>query len=143
MKALDVYTGELVDVPFFSQRNVPLDMKYEKEDHQTATEQAYVPPQVQIADMMLAGLRLAEERRARFDSVDLNVSEEEDLPLDPLREPGLDLVDVSRAVAGLNESLKRYQEKANREAQEAKDAEQKKVFEAAIQAELEARKAVK
>jgi hypothetical protein len=136
MEALDIYTGELVKVPFYTPRFVPSTMQYEKEDHFSITEQAYVPPQVQIADMMIAGLRLAEERRARFDSTELNLPEEEDIPMDPLREPGIDLVDVQRAAIRVSESLRASQEKANREIKEAQDEEQKKVFEQRIQEEI-------
>lgn len=136
MEALDIYTGEIKEVPFYSQRHVPSTLKYEKEDHTSVTETAYVPPQVQIADMMLAGLRLAEERRARFDSVELEIPAEEDIPLDPLREPGIDLVDVSRAAARVSAAVAAAQEQANRKAQEAKDAEQKKALEKAVQEEL-------
>jgi len=144
MEAIDVYTGEVVEVPFFSQRYVPAKMKYEKEDHHSMTEQAYVPPQVQIADMMLAGIRLADERRQRFDSSDLQIPEGEDIPLDPLREPGIDLVDVQKTVAAVSARLADSQEKANREAQEARDAAYKAELEKSVQAELELRgKAVK
>lgn len=142
MEALDIYTGEVKEVPFFTQRYVPLAAKGEKEDSKSITETAYIPPQVQIADMMQAGVRLAEERRARFDSVELSTPDGEDPPLDPLREPGLDLSDLSRLESSVSAVRTAMEEQARVKAKEESDAQRQAEINAAVEKVL-AEKAVK
>lgn len=141
MEYMDVYTGEVVKAAFATQRFVPLGPTQEKEDHSSITETAYVPPQIQIRDMMLAGLRLAEERRARFDSVELGV-EDGDIPLDPTREPGVDIVDLERAAAAVSAAVNVAVESAAAKEKEVADAARKAEINAAVEKALQ-EKAVK
>lgn len=65
------------------------------------TEQAgYVPPKIQIADMMSAGARLDDYRRQRF--FDYQAGMKDDGFVDPTRSPNFDLADASRIAADLN-----------------------------------------
>ncbi len=140
---LDRYTGELVTGSIRSNRLVPVSIKKEPVDPFTRTERGYVPPTIQIADMMNAGLRLAAERRARFDSVELEVPEEEDIPLDPMREQGLDLADVSRLAEKAKNAATALQEAVRTKKKEVADAAEKARIQEQVEKELQARQAVK
>ena len=66
--------------------------QFEKVDNTTITEQAYMPAQVQIERMILAGQNLINYKREMFDFG-------EDEPIDenyedPSREPGFDITDA-------------------------------------------------
>lgn len=64
----------------------------EKMDPISKTEQAgYVPPKIQIENMILAGRRLSQARLEQFDEYQGQGS----LELDPTRRPGLDLAEAS------------------------------------------------
>lgn len=67
------------------------------------TEQAgYVPPQVQIENMIMAGQRLNASRAEMYDTME--VYEEPDI--DPTRSPGFDLADASAMKQGLINKVK-------------------------------------
>ena len=87
MKTYNIASGEVSsDVRFATAYDRPVGDFEEHPVKESQTETAYVPPQVQIADMMDAGVRLAAARRARFDSTELGedlAGPEVDLPLDP------------------------------------------------------------
>jgi len=112
---------------FYTQWDRPDGFEVDQVSPRSITELAYVPPQVMIKDMMDAGRRLAAERRMRFDSVELGVEDVQgDMPLDPTREPGVDLVDVTRAERAVRSRLEAQRElrrKAKEDAlQKAKEA---------------------
>ncbi len=140
---VDRYTGEVVSGSVRSNRLVPIAIKKEKVDPFTRTERGYIPPTVQIADMMNAGLRLAAERRARFDSSELNIADEEDVPLDPMREQGLDLADVSRLAEKAKNAATALQEAVRAKEKEKADAAEKARIQVEVEKELQARQAVK
>lgn len=76
-----------------------------EENHEPSkTEQAgYVPTQRRIADLFDAGIRLKQYRAEQFDrppGVD-----DEDIPIDPLRKPGIDPIDVEEHVLGLYDAI--------------------------------------
>lgn len=99
MKGVNILTGEQLDgVQFFTQFVRPLAVFEEEVDETSITEQSYVPVQQQIRDMTNAGLFLDAARKARFDS-DLSYNPEEDIALDPARNPGADVVDILKAGA--------------------------------------------
>lgn len=96
MVTINTVTGELSEAKFSTQWD-----GYSKDCSEipvkgNITETAYVPPQIRIQDFMEAGGRLAEERRKRFQSVILGAGEEDEIPLDVMSEPNLDIVDVMR-----------------------------------------------
>ncbi len=140
---IDRYSGELVSGKVKSNRYVPVKSKKEPVDPFTRTERGYIPPTIQISDMMNAGLRLAAERRARFDSVDLNVPDGEDVPLDPMREPGLDLADVSRLADRAKNAATALQEAVRTKEKEKSDAAEKARIQVEVEKVLQAREAVK
>jgi len=113
MNTLNIITGEIEKRDFADMFHVYADETGEKGDTKSITETGYIPPTQQIKDMMQAGIRLAKERRARFDSLELNLAEDEEPPFDPTREPNVDLVDVQRAhhraQANMKEAAKRAQ----------------------------------
>lgn len=139
MDAIDLVTGEVVKVPYQTNRYQSIASWQEHPDEKSITETAYVPPQVQIQDMMEAGLRLAAERKARFDSVELNVQEGEDIPLDPTREPGVDLVDVQRAAESLDVRLSKAEKERLENAAKERERISKEELDRAVEAELERR----
>lgn len=127
MEAFDILTGEVLEVAprFFTAYQRPVFDSSEAGDPRTITEMAYVPPQVRINEMMEAGRRLAAERRLRFDSSELNVDDPDgDMPEDPTRAPGVDLVDVSRAQMALNRRLAARRAALRAERKAAEDAKQ-------------------
>jgi len=95
MLYVDRFTREVVKAAFGSQRLVPVTCTKCKVDPVTKVERGYIPLDVRVNDMLAAGRRLVDEKRARFDSLEQNVPVEE-LRLDPLREPGVDILDVAR-----------------------------------------------
>ena len=85
------------------------DRQYEVLDPHSETEQAgYIPPQVQIENMILAGQRLDESRRAQFDFESADDIDED--AYDPTRSGNFDLADATRlameAEASIAESQK-------------------------------------
>jgi hypothetical protein len=91
----------------------------EENGGEMVTEQAgYIPPKVQIENMILAGQRLSEYRREMYDFS----SEEEDDGefVDPTRRPNFDLVDATELVRNASESLKKSAAKKKAEKAEEK-----------------------
>lgn len=92
------------------------------------TESAgYIPAEVQIEEMLLAGKRLGEYRKERYD-----FAEDEEVPedfIDPTRAPGLDLAEASMMERSMKERFKilkaelAEKKKAQAEAAAAKPAE--------------------
>lgn len=126
--------GEIVeqDSPFYTAWARPVADFSEVPEEGSITETAYVPPQVQIMDMMDAGRRLAEARRARFDSVSYGLRDDEDVPLDITRGPNVDVVDVQKAAEGLKVRLDEAQtaedkKKADEAAKAAKEADEARI----------------
>lgn len=140
MEYMNVYTGEVRTGHGHTSEEIPVEPTVEPEDHRSITEQSYIPPQVQINDMLLAGLRLDAERRARFDSSDMNIEDPNQIPLDPTREPGVDLVDIQRIGSAARSTLEKIQIEENKKAKEKRDLEYKAELEKAVQFELELRK---
>lgn len=93
------------------------------------TEQVgYIPPKIQIENMILAGQRLSDSRMG------YEFGDNEDIPddyIDPTRNPNFDLADASEMHNDVTERMKLS--KANKEAAEAQEK--------ALQAEKEAAKA--
>lgn len=96
--------------------------EYEVIDPHSETEQAgYIPPQVQIENMILAGQRLDASRRALYD-----FDSEEDIDedaYDPTRSGNYDLADASQASLRIQDSLLE-QEAARKAAVKASQADQ-------------------
>ena len=79
----------------------------------------YIPADVQIQDMIAAGMRLGEYRREMYD-FDANEEIPEDF-MDITRIPGVDVVDVERAGIAVNAKIAEAQE-ILRKAEEEKPA---------------------
>lgn len=141
MEVVDRYSGEIVSKSFRSSRFVAGKIKKEPFDPFTRTERAYVPPQIQIGDMMEAGKRLAEERRKRFDT-DYFPQEDQEIPLDPMRELGLDLADVSKLALKAKKAAEGLQERIVAKQKEVADAEEKSRIQSRVEKAL-AEKALK
>ena len=136
MKGVNLFTGELVeDVVFFTSTIRPAWSSSENQSELSAVEKGYIPPEVQIQDMMKAGIALQQARKARFDSVELGVDPDSDIPLDSTRNPGVDLVDIQREADAVG---KRLEAAAGKAASEAA-AKAKADSEAADAARIEAR----
>lgn len=136
MKGYNNLTGELVENVFVFDQVIRPDLPNpEKSDSaDTKTEQSYIPPAQQIADQMKAGVYLNEVRRARFSpefDSELGYQPEEEIQLDPTRDPGADMADVFRLAHATGLRL-REQDKKDREAKKA-------AAEAAAAAELQAK----
>lgn len=131
-EAADIITGEVGEVKFFTSYHRPLKQEGELLTQESKTERAYIPPAELIKDMMGAGEQLLAARKARYDT-DL-VAEGEEVGLDPTREPGLDLADLSRQAKGLNERLSASQAASEKAAADAKAAADKAAFEQAVAA---------
>jgi hypothetical protein len=114
-KSFDILSGETAEARFYTQYDRPVRDESEHPSLESQTETGYVPPEVQIEDMMRAGKTLMEYRKARFDTVELADQEGDEIPLDPTREPGVDLVDVMRASRNVFQRLKAQKEKADAE----------------------------
>lgn len=106
---------------YYNDRNsaADRDRHYEEIDPTTLTEQAgYIPPQVQIENMILAGQRLDASRRALYD-FDSEDDIDEDAS-DPTRSGNFDLADATQLEFATRASLS----KAKAEADAKKKAEQ-------------------
>jgi len=72
------------------------------------TEQAgYLPPQVQIEQMMEAGRRLADYRKEQFDAL----YDVDDVELDPTRSPGFDMADASALMMEKKKKLEKFKKR--------------------------------
>ena len=108
----------------YNDRNtvVTRDRQYEVMDPHSETEQAgYIPPQIQIENMILAGQRLAESRRAQFDFESADDIDED--AYDPTRSGNYDLADASQASLRIQDSLLE-QEAARKAAVKASQTDQ-------------------
>lgn len=80
------------------------------------TEQSgYIPPQVQIEQMILAGQRLDQARKEMFDAEDIT-------EINPLRRPGIDMAEVSQLALETQKSLIDQKTKAELKAIDDKKA---------------------
>ena len=98
--------------------------KYEVLDSQSKTEQAgYIPPQIQIENMILAGERL---NQTRMDMYDFSSADEIDEDAyDPTRRANFDLADASQMAMQTEMSLRDQAldaDKARKASQTAQDA---------------------
>ena len=98
--------------------------QYEILDPHSETEQAgYIPPQVQIENMMLAGQRLDQSRKAMFDFESEEEIDED--AFDPTRRGNFDLADASQMAMETEMSLRDQAleaDKARKASQTAQDA---------------------
>ena len=98
--------------------------QYEVLDPHSETEQAgYIPPQVQIENMMLAGQRLDQSRKAMFDFASEEEIDED--AFDPTRRGNFDLADASQMAMETEMSLRDQAleaDKARKASQTAQDA---------------------
>ena len=79
--------------------------QYEVLDPHSETEQAgYIPPQVQIENMMLAGQRLDQSRKAMYDFASEDEIDED--ASDPTRRGNFDLADASQMAMETEMSLR-------------------------------------
>ena len=110
-------------VDFRTKYNRP-NLVEEVNDGKSKVETAgYVPAEVQIMDMLSAGIRLNEYRKDRFD-----FAADEVVPddfIDPTRSPGFDLADASIIGRDVDSRLK----EAKRLIDEAEAAKEKEVVE--------------
>lgn len=97
--------------------------KYEELSTKSETEQAgYVPPQIQIENMLLAGHRLAEARRdMHYDFACADEIDED--AYDPTRQGNFDLADATRMAMEAEEAIRAAENQLNA-AQAAKIAAQ-------------------
>ena len=96
--------------------------QYEVLDSHSETEQAgYIPPQVQIENMILAGQRLDQSRRALYDFASPDEIDED--AYDPTRSGNFDLADATQMAMSADEAIKKAEE-ALAAAKEAKIASQ-------------------
>lgn len=65
MDVFDIFTGEVSKSRFASSYNRPVVDEIAPMSEESITETSYIPPEVQIRDMMEAGDRLARERKER------------------------------------------------------------------------------
>ena len=98
--------------------------KYEVLDPHSETEQAgYIPPQVQIENMILAGQRLDQSRKAMYDFASEDEIDED--AYDPTRRGNFDMADASQMAMETELSLRDQaleadkQRKASQTAQDA------------------------
>ncbi|WNK15116.1 MAG: hypothetical protein [Microvirus sp.] len=139
MKAYDLLTGEALNASVMSNLTRPVQGRIPDGDSSTITEQGYIPPSALIQDMEDMGARILADRRARFDNRELELDDDEDVPLDPLREPGSDIVDVMRVAAIAKKRLE-VVNTARSKAVELEVAKQNKLqLDAAVEAELSRR----
>lgn len=86
------------------------------------TESAgYIPAEVQIEEMLLAGKRLGEYRKERYD-----FAEGEEIPddfIDPTRAPGFDLAEGSQLEMTMKERFKRLKAEMAERKKEKEEAE--------------------
>lgn len=132
-KAVDLLTGEVVEVRFFTSQLVPLPDP-EKQDPRSQTVQTYLDTQAQVEELLAAGERLSARRQAAYDS-DLVESEE---ALDELEVPlsrGADRVEVEAAAAPVVARL----EAARKKLAADDEAKQKAAFDQAVEEEVKRR----
>ena len=109
----------IIDVEVFSHFKRPKDVKEINSGEQITETAGYIPADVQIQDMIAAGMRLGEYRREMYD-FDANEEIPEDF-MDITRIPGVDVVDVERAGIAVNAKIAEAQELL-RKAKEEKPA---------------------
>ena len=109
----------VIDVEVYSHFKRPKDVKEINSGEQITETAGYIPADVQIQDMIAAGMRLGEYRREMYDFDD-NEEVPEDF-MDPTRIPGVDVVDVERAGIAVNAKIAEAQELL-RKAEEEKAA---------------------
>ena len=115
----------VIDVEVYSHFKRPKDVKEINSGEQITETAGYIPADVQIQDMIAAGMRLGEYRREMYD-FDANEEVPEDF-MDPTRTPGVDVVDVERAGIAVNGRILEAQEllKKAKEEKPALDLEKK------------------
>lgn len=140
MRLVNILTGEECFMEFATGIHRPtVDMSEKLDPVPAVTIEPYLPPQYQIADMMDAGVRLALSRKARFDNRELGIDEDSDeVPLDPTREPGVDLVDVVRAAQSVAKELAASKAAAVLKAEEDGNAARKAEIESEVQSRIAA-----
>lgn len=91
---------------------------YEKGGGPKITETAgYVPPRIQIEQMILAGQRLALSREEMFDQIwDPAMNDDQEPEADPTRRPNYDMVDASAAALALKSKMIKAEREARRKA---------------------------
>lgn len=97
----------------------------------------YIPAEIQIEDMIMAGQRLNQARAERFDFPD---GRDDDLFMDPTRSPNFDLADASslaNMVDGRLSKAEAEMEAKRKEAAEKKKAEDDELIELGRQAKAE------
>ena len=136
MELYNLLTGEVMEGPFATAYHRPTaqEKPIPGSDKPTHPIEPYIPPQAQIKDMMMAGARLKETRRLRFD-----VEADEDAPLDPTREPGIDIVDLEKAAKLAKLNMLNIQEKLEKARKAKEEKEQLKLFDEKVNAEVERR----
>ena len=90
----------VIDVEVYSHFRRPKDVKEINSGEQITETAGYIPADVQIQDMIAAGMRLGEYRREMYD-----FGADEEVPddyVDPTRTPGADAVDIERAGVDIN-----------------------------------------
>lgn len=106
---------------FATKYNRPVS-KPEFNDGQSKTETAgYVPPKVQIEQMIMAGYRLNQYRQEAYDFKDGDDVGED--VYDPTRGPNFDLADASMLAEKARQGLNKARQKAKEEAEEKKKLE--------------------
>lgn len=101
-------TDIVIDVEVYSHFKRPKDVKEINSGEQITETAGYIPADVQIQDMIAAGMRLGEYRREMYD-FDANEEVPEEY-FDPTRSPGVDVVDVERAGLAINAKIAEAQE---------------------------------
>ena len=110
----------------YNDRNtvVTRDRQYEVMDPHSETEQAgYIPPQIQIENMILAGERLNQTRKDMYDFSSPDEIDED--AYDPTRRANFDLADASQMAMETEMSLRDQAleaEKSRKASQTAQDA---------------------
>ena len=110
----------------YNDRNtvVTRDRQYEVMDPHSETEQAgYIPPQIQIENMILAGERLNQSRKELYDFTSPDEIDED--AFDPTRRGNFDLADASQMAMQTEMSLRDQAleaDKARKASQTAQDA---------------------
>lgn len=87
------------------------------------TETAYVPPDIQIDEMIRAGERLGQSRKEMYDFAP---GEEDDGYVDPTRSPGFDFADASMLERSARASLRQQKQAAEAEKKSTAAAVDKK-----------------
>ena len=117
--------SDVVDVEVFTKWKRPKPDKEINSGEQVTETAGYIPADIQIEDMLAAGMRLGEYRREMYD-FDANEEVPEDF-MDPTRSPGVDVVDVQNAALAVNSRIVEAQEllKKAEEEKAALEAEKK------------------